>query len=75
MNNMKRKNGITLSALVMYITLLFMFVAIATAVSKRFELNAFEQKAVGINIENYSRDNIACKISIHDNAGGYNSFN
>ena len=63
---MKRKNGITLSALVLYITLLFTFVAIATAVAKRFELNAFEQKALGVNMENYSRLSASFNVSANE---------
>jgi hypothetical protein len=52
---MKRKNGITVSALVLYITLLSTFVIIATAVSKNIEMSIFEQKALSISMENYSR--------------------
>lgn len=63
---MKRKNGITISSLVLYLTLLFIFVAVATAVSKKFEFNAFEQKAFSINMENYSRLVASLNISANN---------
>lgn len=59
---MKRKNGITISALVLYITLLSVFVVIATAVSKNVEMSIFEQKALSISMENYSR--IATSLNV-----------
>ena len=59
---MKRKNGITISALVLYITLLSAFVVIATAVSKNVEMSIFEQKALSISMENYSR--IATSLNV-----------
>ena len=59
---MKRKNGITISALVLYITLLSTFVVIATAVSKNVEMSIFEQKALSISMENYSR--IATSLNV-----------
>lgn len=52
---MKCKQGITLVSLVLYVILLFGFIAITLTVSGNFTSNIFEEKGLSTNLSNYDK--------------------